>query len=755
MELHLKGRVALITGPAKGMGAAVTRAFASEGCRLALLGRDVAAIEPVAAEVRAQGIEAIVLPCDITDGAACDAAVAATQKAFGGRIDILVNVAGGSGPIGKTGWETTEEEFDEIIDLNMRGCFNTMKACLPTMIAQRDGKIVNVGGTFGMRGRAGRLAYSASKWGLRGLTKSFALEAGPFGINVNCVAPGMVDGPRFPRQGRAGDGEAPRHHRGAGGREARRRLCPAPRLDRRGCGQRLPVPRLLRLAPDHRRRPSGRRRLGLPVSAAMVQAGNQADFVADLVLSGGTIVTGQTRYRADVAIKDGLIALVGAPEAMPAARETVDVSGKFLLPGAIDVHVHFREPGYTHKEDWATGTAAAAMGGTTTVFEMPNTHPPTRSVVELRQKQAAAAKAHVDYGLYGLLAEDNIDELPGLIAGGVNAFKCFMGNTFGNLPSPSTGAMLEGFEIIAPSGLRISLHAETASIMAWRQQRLMAAGRNDPLAHIAARPAIVAAEAVSRAAELAEWTGARVHVLHISSAAELRPLADAKARGVEITGETCPCYLLLDTRDYARLGSIIRVNPPVREASDSEAIWRALQSGVVDMIATDHAPHTPEEKIKDVIWQADCGFPGVETQMPLMLNEVSKGRITLEHYVRISAENPARSFGLWPAKGRIEPGAEADIAVVDMERRETIRAAALHSRAKITPFEGVEVTGVPIHTLVRGRFVQRDRRLVDGTSGWGRQVTAIQKMPPPNVRNADQTLAACIAAKPQPVEAAA
>ncbi len=197
MELHLKGRVALITGPAKGMGAAVTRAFAAEGCRLALLGRDVAAIEPVAAEVRAKGIEAIVLPCDITDGAACDAAVAATQKAFGGRIDILVNVAGGSGPIGKTGWETTEEEFDEIIDLNMRGCFNTMKACLPTMIAQRDGKIVNVGGTFGMRGRAGRLAYSASKWGLRGLTKSFALEAGPYGINVNCVAPGMVDGPRF------------------------------------------------------------------------------------------------------------------------------------------------------------------------------------------------------------------------------------------------------------------------------------------------------------------------------------------------------------------------------------------------------------------------------------------------------------------------------------------------------------------------------------------------------------------------------
>jgi len=477
-------------------------------------------------------------------------------------------------------------------------------------------------------------------------------------------------------------------------------------------------------------------------------------FLADLVLTGGTVVTSKSRFKADVAMKDGLIALVGEPSAMPAAREVVDVSGKFILPGAIDVHVHFREPGYTHKEDWRTGSAAAAMGGTTTVFEMPNTHPPTRSVTELRQKQQAAEKSHVDYGIYGLLAEDNIGELQGLIDGGVNAFKCFMGNTFGNLPSPSTGAMLEGFEIIAPSGLRISLHAETASIMAWRQKRLMEAGRNDPLAHIAARPAIVASEAVSRAAELAEWTGARVHVLHISSAAELRPLADAKARGVEITGETCPCYLLLDSRDYARLGSVIRVNPPVREHSDSVAIWQALQSGVVDMIATDHAPHIPAEKSKAVIWDADCGFPGVETQMPLMLNQVAAGRITLEHYVKISAENPARAFGLWPAKGRIEAGAHADIAVVDMERTETIDASKLQSRGKVTPFDGVAVTGVPVHTLVRGRFVQRDRQLVTETSGWGRQVTDIQRMPPAQVRNADQTLAAVLQG-PAPVTAGA
>ena len=197
MDLKLAGRVAMITGPAKGMGAAVTKAFAAEGARLSLIGRDVVAIEPVAAEVRQAGGEATIVPCDLTDAKQCETAAEKTKAAYGDRIDILVNVAGGSGPVGKTGVETTPGEFDEIVTLNMNGCFHTMRSVLPTMIAQRYGKIVNVGGTFGMRGRAGRMSYSASKWGLRGITKSFALEVGQYNVNVNYVAPGMVDGPRF------------------------------------------------------------------------------------------------------------------------------------------------------------------------------------------------------------------------------------------------------------------------------------------------------------------------------------------------------------------------------------------------------------------------------------------------------------------------------------------------------------------------------------------------------------------------------
>lgn len=197
MDLHLKDKVAAITGPAKGMGAAISLGFAREGAKLALLGRDTAAIAPVRDKARALGVEAEIFACDVTDGAAVDGAVAAVAKRFGGRIDVLVNVAGGTGPIGKSGIETTQGEFDDIVRLNMTGPFNLIRAVAPLMRKAGGGKIVNVGGTFGMRGRAMRLAYSSSKWGLRGMTKSFALELGKDNINVNLVAPGMVDGPRF------------------------------------------------------------------------------------------------------------------------------------------------------------------------------------------------------------------------------------------------------------------------------------------------------------------------------------------------------------------------------------------------------------------------------------------------------------------------------------------------------------------------------------------------------------------------------
>jgi dihydroorotase len=463
-------------------------------------------------------------------------------------------------------------------------------------------------------------------------------------------------------------------------------------------------------------------------------------MIADLVIRNGTVVTHESTIAASVAIEDGRILAVGADEAMPQARETFDASGLHILPGAIDVHVHFRDPGYPHKEDWASGTAAAAFGGVTTVFDMPNTIPPTGTADVLAAKHAIAGqKACVDFGLYGLLGEDTIANVPALIDGGVVGFKLYMGNTFGKIPSPSTGAMLEAFEVVAPTGKRISLHAETNSIMERRQEKLMRAGRRDPLAHIDSRPAIVAIEAVSRASLLAEWTGARIHILHISSAEELRPLREAKARGVDITGETCPHYLLLSTDDYNDLAGVIRVNPPVREARNHEPLWSALADGTIDMVATDHAPHTPEEKTRNDIWAVDCGFPGVETQMPLMLTEVNAGRMSLSDYVRWSAFNPARNWGLYPRKGAIQPDSDADLALIDLTRPHVISDASLQSRSKISPWNGRHVTGLPLHTLVRGRFVMKDRTLMANVVGWGRSVHTIQHMPPPRLHHLDQT----------------
>jgi len=477
---------------------------------------------------------------------------------------------------------------------------------------------------------------------------------------------------------------------------------------------------------------------------------------ADLILKGGKVVSPDTVIEASIAIKDGKILAVGAADALPAARETVDVSGLHVLPGAIDVHVHFRDPGYPHKEDFASGTIAAAFGGVTTVFDMPNTIPTVGTPEALAAKlKMASEKAHVDFGLYAVLGEDSIEHVPALIDTGVIGFKLYMGNTFGKIPSPSTGAMLEAFEVVAPTGKRISLHAETNSIMERRETRLRAAGRTDPLAHLASRPAVVAVEAVSRAAILAEWTGARIHILHISSADELRPLREAKARGVDITGETCPHYLMLSSEDYARFAGVIRVNPPVREKRNQVPLWVALADGTIDLIATDHAPHAREEKTRNDMFDVDCGFPGVETQMPLMLTAMHAGRMTIMDYVARSAAKPAKTFGLYPRKGVIAPGAEADIAVVDLEREWTIDDAKLQSRAKITPWHGRTVKGLPIHTLVRGRFVMRDRALVDGTRGWGRSVHTIQQMPAAAPRHADQTMASITRVPARSTESAA
>lgn len=465
----------------------------------------------------------------------------------------------------------------------------------------------------------------------------------------------------------------------------------------------------------------------------------------DFVIRGGQVVSPTSTLNASVAVHEGRVVAVGEDALMPPATEIIDATGKYVIPGAIDSHVHFRTPGYDYKEDWHTGTGAAARGGVTTVLEMPNTNPPTGTLEALKQKQAIAkAQALVDYGIYGLLDEKNIDQLEALIDAGVSGFKCFMGNTFGDLPAPSDGAMLEGFEILARRGMRCTVHAENFSIMARRQAQMEAAGRTDAQAHLAARPEVCAIEAVSRAVIFAEWTGARLHIAHKSSGDALYVLRDAKRRGVDVTVETCPQYLLLDTEDMKRLKGILRVNPPIRDAEHPPQLWAALKEGLIDMIATDHAPHSIEEKTRDNIWKCDCGFPGVETQMPIMLTEVNRGRLTLQDYVRISSFNPARAWGFFPRKGAIQPGADADIVLVDMAAERTIDQGSLFSKSKITPWHGRKVKGLPVLTMVRGKVVMKDGRIL-AEPGWGKP--AVQQMPTPAPRNTHKTSAAIVAFK--------
>ena len=443
----------------------------------------------------------------------------------------------------------------------------------------------------------------------------------------------------------------------------------------------------------------------------------------DLVVGGGIVVTPDGMRDGAVAVERGKIVAVGCDAAMPPARQRINVEGRHIIPGAIDVHVHFREPGFSHKETWASATAAAAIGGVTTVFDMPNTNPPTSNPDAVRQKIAmASSRALIDFGVYGYVGEDNIDLLAPMAEAGAVAFKLYLGSDNALVPCPNDGAVLDALAVIASLGLRCTTHAENTPILNWRGARLKAAGRTDLAAHLEQHTDIAAVEAVSRIALFSEWTGCAIHIAHENCRHALPLIADAKRRGVNITAETCPHYLFLSMEDAEQAGgNALRVKPPVREAGHAAPLWDALTSGLIDMISTDHAPHTRAEKWRASIWDVAPGFPGVETSMRLMLNEVSKGRLSLPQYVRMACEAPARAFGLYPRKGALQPGSDADIVVVDLARRAPILGERLQSIGNLTPFEGWQTTGLPVMTIVRGTIVARDGRIVAAPGG-GRSV---------------------------------
>lgn len=461
--------------------------------------------------------------------------------------------------------------------------------------------------------------------------------------------------------------------------------------------------------------------------------------LVDLVISGGLIVTPEGVTEGGLAVDRGRIVAVGADSAMPPARERFDAAGRHLIPGALDVHVHFREPGFSHKETWATATAAAAAGGITTVLEMPNTRPPTATAQAVRDKIAiASAQALVDFGVYGYVGEGNISDLAAMVEAGAAAFKLYLGSDNPLVPCPGDGAVLDAMAIIAGLGVRMTVHAENTPILTWRGEKLKAAGRDGIEAHLEQHADIAAVEATQRIALFSEWTGCPIHIAHENCRHSLPIIAAAKRKGVDITAETCPHYLFLSMEDAERAGGpAFRVKPPVRGPDHAGPLWEALRSGLIDILATDHAPHLAEEKRRRSVWDVAPGFPGVETSMRLMLTEIARGRLTLPDYVRMACEAPARAFGLYPRKGSLTPGADADIVLVDLNRTGRIAGASLHSIGNLTPFEGRDTIGAPVATWVRGQPVMREGRIV-ARQPHGRAVRPMRMAdhgagPPPDV----------------------
>src|SRR5262245_22103076 len=414
----------------------------------------------------------------------------------------------------------------------------------------------------------------------------------------------------------------------------------------------------------------------------------------DVILKSGTVVNQDGESLRDLAIRDGKIAAIGNL-AQAKAAEVLDAQGLHVLPGVIDTQVHFREPGLEHKENLETGSRAAVMGGVTAVFEMPNTKPLTTSAEALADKVARARnRMFCDFAFYVGGTRENIADIPALeqleSAAGI---KVFMGSSTGDLLVDDEASL---DRIIARISRRAAFHAEDEARL---KARMHLRKPGDPRSHPVWRDEEAALIATQRLVKLAERHGRRVHVLHVSTAEEMAFLAEHKEwASVEVT----PHHLTLVAPEcYERLGTYAQMNPPVRDDRHRQALWAALANGVVDVLGSDHAPHTREEK-DHAYPDSHSGMTGVQTLVPIMLDHVNAGRLTLERFVDLTSAGPQRQFGI-RGKGRIAVGCDVDLTIIDLKRREIIRNGWLESRCGWTPYDGVPVQGWPVGTIVRGR----------------------------------------------------
>jgi len=437
---------------------------------------------------------------------------------------------------------------------------------------------------------------------------------------------------------------------------------------------------------------------------------------ADLYLKNAQVVTENEVFSGGVVVTDGKIVQVIKGEATIEAREVIDVQGKHLLPGVVDGHVHFNQPGRDHWEGYRTGTMAAAAGGVTTILEMPlNSTPPTTNLAMLQRKRdVVASEVVVDHAQWGGLVDNNLSDLAALDAEGVIAYKGFMSNSGVDFERIDDDVLYAGLNCMREMGNVIGVHAENEWVTAYLGQQMRDSGRTDRASWTQSRPPETELEAIQRACYWAKVSGGNLHIVHVTIAEGIRAIAQAKRDGIHVTAETCPHYLFFDEHDFERLGPAAKCAPPLRSRENVEAMWQCVSEGLIDTIGSDHSPCNWEEKAKglDNIWKAWGGISGIQTMLPALLSEgVNKRSLPLPQLMKLLAINPARLFGIYPQKGAIAVGYDADLVVVDLDREWTLTTDQLFYKNKHSAFIGYSFKGAVERTFVRGQTVYQNGQI--------------------------------------------
>jgi allantoinase len=438
---------------------------------------------------------------------------------------------------------------------------------------------------------------------------------------------------------------------------------------------------------------------------------------ADLYLKNGRIVTEDGEFRGGIVVQDGKISELVADSTDIVAHEVIDLQGKLLLPGLVDAHAHFNQPGRDEWEGYETGSQAAAAGGVTTVLEMPlNSTPPTINRALLAKKRETVCNLSViDFGNWGGFVDNNLADLAPMHEDGVIGFKAFASNSGVDFERLDDDMLYAGLTKMAELKNVIGLHAENEYVTRYLANEMKTAGRTDRASWYQSRPPETELEAIQRAVFWAKVTGGNLHIVHISIAQGVRYVAQAQREGVHVTAETCPHYLFFDHADFERIGPAAKCAPPLRSRENVEALWQCVIEGLVDTIGSDHSPCTWAEKEPgmDNIWKAWGGISGIQSMLPALLTEgVNKRGLSLPRMVQLVSANPARIFGLYPQKGALLPGSDADLVVVDPDREWTLKAEDLFYRNKHSAYVGYPFKGQVERTLVRGVTVYHDGQII-------------------------------------------